>query len=56
MPSKSILEKKQAVVAELVEKIKNSPSGVVVNYQGITVENDTKMRRLFVKQVFPTPL
>ena len=45
MPSKSILEKKQAVVAELVEKIKNSPSGVVVNYQGITVENDTKMRK-----------
>ncbi|MBO7310716.1 MAG: 50S ribosomal protein L10 [Clostridia bacterium] len=45
MPSKSILEHKQAVVAELAEKLKNSPAGVVVNYQGITVEDDTKMRR-----------
>ena len=45
MPSKSILEQKQAVVAELSEKIKNSPAGVVVNYQGITVEDDTKMRK-----------
>ena len=45
MPSKSILEQKQAVVADLAEKIKNSPAGVVVNYQGITVEDDTKMRK-----------
>ncbi len=45
MPSKSILEQKQAKVAELAEKLKNSPAGVVVNYQGITVENDTKMRK-----------
>ena len=45
MPSKSILEQKQAVVADLAEKLKNSPAGVVVNYQGITVEDDTKMRK-----------
>ena len=45
MASKSILEQKQATVAALAEKIKNSPSGVVVNYQGITVEDDTKMRK-----------
>ena len=45
MPSKSILEQKQAVVADLAEKMKNSPAGVVVNYQGITVEDDTKMRK-----------
>ena len=45
MPSKSILEQKQAVVAELAEKLKNSPAGVVVNYQGITVDADTKMRK-----------
>lgn len=45
MPSKSILEQKQAKVADLAEKLKNSPAGVVVNYQGITVENDTKMRK-----------
>ena len=45
MPSKSILEQKQAIVADLVEQLKNSPAGVVVNYQGITVEDDTKMRK-----------
>jgi large subunit ribosomal protein L10 len=45
VPSKSILEQKQAVVAELAEQLKNSPAGVVVNYQGITVEADTKMRK-----------
>ena len=45
MPSKSILEQKQAVVAELAEQLKNSPAGVVVNYQGITVEADTKIRK-----------
>ena len=45
MPSKSILEQKQAIVADLAEKLKNSPSGVVVNYQGITVDDDTKMRK-----------
>ena len=45
MPSKSILEQKQAIVADLAEQLKNSPAGVVVNYQGITVENDTAMRK-----------
>ena len=45
MPSKSILEQKQAIVTELAEKLKNSPAGVVVNYQGITVDADTKMRK-----------
>jgi large subunit ribosomal protein L10 len=45
VPSNSILEQKKAVVAELAEQIKNSPAGVVVNYQGITVEADTKMRK-----------
>ena len=45
MPSKVVLEQKQQAVAELAEKIKNSVSGVLVNYQGITVEDDTAMRR-----------
>ena len=45
MPSKSILEQKQAIVADLAEQLKNSPAGFVVNYQGITVEDDTKMRK-----------
>lgn len=45
MPSNSVLEKKQAIVADLAEQLKNSPAGVVVNYQGITVDDDTKMRK-----------
>ena len=44
MPSKVILEQKQKAVAELAEKMRNAASGVLVNYQGITVEDDTKMR------------
>ena len=44
MPSNSILVQKQQLVADLAEQIKNSAAGVVVNYQGITVEDDTKMR------------
>ena len=44
MPSKVILEKKQAEVNALAEKIRNAASGVLVQYQGITVEDDTKMR------------
>ena len=45
MPSNSILAQKQAIVADLAEQLKNSPAGVVVNYQGITVDDDTKMRK-----------
>ena len=44
MPSAKILEQKQAMLAELVETMKNSESGVLVNYCGITVEEDTKLR------------
>lgn len=45
MPSKQILESKQAVVAELAEKIRKAQSGVIVKYQGITVGDDTIMRK-----------
>ena len=45
MPSKVILEQKQQAVADLVAKLQNSVSGVLVNYQGITVEDDTAMRK-----------
>lgn len=44
MPSNAILEQKKQFVNELADKIKNAVSGVVVNYQGITVEDDTKLR------------
>lgn len=45
MPSNSILEKKQQVVADLAAQIKDSAAGVIVNYQGITVDTDTAMRK-----------
>lgn len=45
MPNAKILEEKKALVASLVEKIKNSPAGVLVDYKGISVEDDTKLRR-----------
>ena len=45
MPSNAILEQKKQVVADLAEQIKASAAGVIVNYQGITVENDTALRK-----------
>ncbi|PWM45422.1 MAG: 50S ribosomal protein L10 [Clostridiales bacterium] len=45
MPSEKILEEKKVIVANLAEKIKNSAAGVFVDYQGLTVEEDTKLRR-----------
>ena len=44
MPSAKVLEQKKAVVAELSEKMGRAVSGVLVKYQGITVEDDTKLR------------
>lgn len=44
MPSNKVLEEKKAVVADLSEQFKNAASGVLVKYQGITVEDDTKLR------------
>lgn len=45
MPSVKILEKKQAQAAELTEKLKRAQAGVLVNYSGITVEQDTALRK-----------
>ncbi len=45
MPSESVLAKKQQYVEELTEKLKNAAGGVVVDYKGITVEDDTKLRK-----------
>jgi large subunit ribosomal protein L10 len=45
MPSNSILLQKQQIVADLAEQLKASTAGVLVNYQGITVDDDTKMRK-----------
>lgn len=45
MPSASVIAKKQQFVEELTEKLKNAAGGVLVNYKGITVEDDTKLRK-----------
>ena len=44
MPSEKILSEKQAYVAALREKLMNSVAGVVVEYKGISVADDTKLR------------
>jgi large subunit ribosomal protein L10 len=45
MPSAKILEAKQAKVSQLTELLKGSKSGVLVDFRGITVEEDTKLRK-----------
>ena len=45
MPSNAVLEAKKAKVNQLTELLKNSVAGVLVDYKGITVEEDTKLRK-----------
>lgn len=45
MPSTVVLEKKKQQVADLAERLKGSCAGVVVDYKGINVEDDTKLRK-----------
>lgn len=45
MPSESVIAKKQQFVEELTEKLKNAAGGVLVDYKGISVEDDTKLRK-----------
>ena len=44
MPNAKVLSEKQAIVEELSEKLKNSAAGVLVDYKGITVAEDTELR------------
>ncbi|MPM10153.1 50S ribosomal protein L10 [bioreactor metagenome] len=44
MPSEKILMEKQQVVTELKDKIFRAQAGVLVDYKGITVDQDTKLR------------
>lgn len=44
MPSAKVLTEKQQIVADLAEKLSASPAGVLVDYKGITVADDTKLR------------
>jgi large subunit ribosomal protein L10 len=45
MPNAKVLSEKQAVVAELTEKLQGAAAGVLVNYSGISVSEDTELRR-----------
>ena len=44
MPNAKILSEKQAIVADLTEKFQNAAAGVIVDYRGITVAEDTELR------------
>ena len=45
MPSEKVLLAKQEKVAKLTDLINNSAAGVLVDYKGLTVEEDTKLRK-----------
>ena len=44
MPNAKVLSEKQAIVEALAERIKNASAGVLVDYKGITVAEDTALR------------
>lgn len=45
MPSEKILAQKKEQVTQLAEKFKNASAGVLVDYKGITVTDDTALRK-----------
>ncbi len=45
MPNEKVLLEKQQYVAELKDKLTNAAAGVLVDYKGITVADDTKLRK-----------
>lgn len=44
MPSAKVLEQKKESVAGLIEKLKTAQAGVLVDYRGLTVSEDTQLR------------
>lgn len=44
MPNANVLSEKQAIVAALTEKLQGASAGVLVDYKGITVSEDTELR------------
>ena len=44
MPSEKVLEAKKAQVAEVIDVLKEAQTGVLVDYRGLTVEEDTALR------------
>lgn len=45
MPSEKVLESKKAKVEAITELLNKSTAGVIVDYKGINVEQDTKLRK-----------
>ena len=45
MPNSKVLAAKQSIVEELKSKLSGCQSGVLVDYRGITVEEDTALRK-----------
>lgn len=45
MPSEKILDTKKQAVTALAEEIKKANVGILVDYKGITVADDTKLRK-----------
>ena len=45
MPSEKVLESKKQIVAALTETLKGAAAGVLVDYKGINVADDTKLRK-----------
>ena len=44
MPSAKVLESKKQIVTDMIEKLKTAQAGVLVDYCGLTVEEDTDLR------------
>ena len=44
MPNAKVLSEKQAIVDALAERIKGASAGILVDYKGITVSEDTALR------------
>lgn len=45
MPSEQVLQSKQALVEQMTETLKGAVAGVLVDYKGISVADDTALRR-----------
>ena len=47
MPNAKVVSEKQAIVASLTEKLQGAAAGIIVDYKGITVAQDTELRNQF---------
>ncbi|MEG0230047.1 MAG: 50S ribosomal protein L10, partial [Oscillospiraceae bacterium] len=47
MPTQKVLEQKKQIVAQLKDTLTSSAAGVIVDYKGISVAQDTILRKTF---------